>query len=82
MLAKCSNSCCSASFRYLHSGRLFHFEKRLQPTLEAETPRIRSNGVEFFWLCADCAAEFTLVPDRAQGVRVVPLAPRALRTAS
>ena len=82
MLTKCSNSSCSASFRYLHSGRLFHFEKRLRPTLEAEAPRMRSNGVEFFWLCEDCAAEYTLVPDRAQRVRVVPLAPRALRAAS
>lgn len=82
MLAKCSNSSCSASFRYLHSGRLFHFENRLQSTLEAETAGMPASGGEFFWLCADCAAELTLVPDPAQRVRVVPLALSALEAAS
>jgi len=31
-----------------------------------------------FWLCEHCAAEFTLVRDLEQGVRLVPLRARRL----
>ena len=81
MLAKCSNSSCTASFRFLHSGRLFHFEKRLPATCEGATERRVSTRVELFWLCEECAAEFTLLLDAALGARVVPLARRAFRAA-
>ena len=81
MVTKCSNPSCSASFRFLHCGKLFHFEKRPQLTddVAARTP---ANSAEMYWLCDVCAAEFTLAADVEHGVRVVPLAHRAFRAAS
>jgi len=82
MLAKCFNSTCSASFRFLHSGKLFRFEKRPQTGAEhAFSPKPWSEG-EFFWLCADCATEYELIPDGQQGVRVVPLGRATAHAAS
>jgi hypothetical protein len=80
MLAKCSNSSCSASFRFLHSGRLFHFEKRIAHSGPETAATGFCSGVEMFWLCERCAAEFTLVRDAELVARVVPL--RAQRFAS
>ena len=77
MLTKCFNPSCSASFRFLHSGRLFHFEKRLPFTTKTASARMSSSG-EFFWLCEKCAAELTLVQDPKRGVRTVPLVPQTL----
>jgi hypothetical protein len=77
MLSKCVNPGCTASFRYLHSGRLFQFETRSRPQSQAEGERMPVQGVEFFWLCEDCAIRYWLVydPDRG-GVRVVPYSRR------
>jgi len=82
MLAKCSNSSCTASFRFLHSGRLFHFEKQVQTDCEGTDLRKPAKRGEFFWLCAECAAEYTMIPDAERVARVVPLARRAFRAAS
>lgn len=81
MLAKCSNSSCTASFRFLHCGRLFHFDKRVKANEGTDVPKPVNRG-EFFWLCAECAAEYTMIPDAQQVARVVPLARRAFRAAS
>jgi hypothetical protein len=54
MLVKCTNSSCSASFRYLRDGRLFRLES--DPTLWSS----KSNRVEYFWLCHRCSSEMTL----------------------
>ncbi|HXY51769.1 MAG TPA: hypothetical protein VEI01_20140 [Terriglobales bacterium] len=66
MISKCANPACSARFLYLHSGKLFRFEREAQeddgPFLGFD-PSVRkhSQGVEFFWLCEACAAVMTLV---------------------
>ena len=72
MLSKCAAPGCGAAFRYLHSGRLFQFERR---EITASPPdRIPPRSLEFFWLCEKCASRFRLVADATTGVRVVPLA--------
>ncbi len=80
MLAKCSNPSCSASFRFLHSGKLFHFESHL--AAGNRNPAPLAHSAEMFWLCEECAAQLTLVLDRERGVQTVPLAPRALHAVS
>ena len=73
MLSKCANPGCRAAFRYLHTGRLFQFERRDPPARVGE--RIPAQSVEFFWLCDDCAPRFQLVSD-ANRVRVIPVSRR------
>jgi hypothetical protein len=80
MLAKCSNPSCSASFRFLHSGKLFHFEH--PHAGNGMNPAPLATKAEMFWLCEKCSAELTLVLDRERGIRTVPLSPRRLRAAS
>jgi hypothetical protein len=81
MVSKCSNPLCSASFLYLHSGKLFRFDT---PGERMETgwnsPKLPKR-VEFFWLCEACGTKFTLVTDAEIGARVVPL-PRKARAAA
>ena len=54
MLSKCANPRCAAVFQYLHDGKLFQVDTdRLGPQPASEkAPR----SVEYFWLCAQCAA--------------------------
>ena len=81
MVGKCANPACSAAFLYLHAGKLFRFETAAPARAESDDMRKPPRGVEFFWLCAGCAAEFTLVPDTPTGARLVPLAGRAFGAA-
>jgi hypothetical protein len=71
MLAKCANSSCSASFLFLHSGKLFHFDKLPQPGVDDTIDPVPGNPGELFWLCDKCSAEFTLASDGQHGVRAV-----------
>jgi hypothetical protein len=74
MVSRCANPSCDACFKYLHEGRLFQF-----PAANPAT-RIRTNSVviEFWWLCPRCCSSMTLVEDRTQGVKLVPLTRPAL----
>ena len=86
MISKCANPTCSARFLYLHEGKLFRFERRacndnelllgFDPTLHKH-----SSGVEFFWLCRNCAATMTLIYCKDVGVTTHPLH-RLLKPAS
>jgi len=62
VVAKCANSACGEPFLYFRSGKLYQF------------PRVRKTDenarVEAFWLCQDCARDFTL-KWIDEGVRVV-----------
>jgi len=82
MVSKCSNPRCSASFLYLHTGKLFRFDTpdgREAADWDAPKP---INRVQFFWLCEACVMEFTLVKDAGLGARVVALQARARASAS
>ncbi|MGA9801028.1 MAG: hypothetical protein WBQ68_18580 [Terriglobales bacterium] len=76
MLSKCANPGCSATFLYLHEGKLFRLDTSVE--MLAQTPAREmmktSRHIEFFWLCDACAAELTLGYNKATGIRVVPLA--------
>ena len=75
MLSKCANPQCTASFRYLHDGKLFRIEL---PAPSESAPN--GNGTkkpphrtEFFWLCETCAAQMTLIYKKEVGVTTRPL---------
>jgi hypothetical protein len=82
MLSKCSNPGCTAHFRYFHSGRLYRFDTRDKfESIRSAIPK-PAQGVEFFWLCATCATQFTVVSDAAESTRVVLLRRRAVAAAA
>jgi len=75
MLAKCANPACSATFRYLHEGRLFVFEPKCDapmrgPPAESED-WCRSQSPQCFWLCSLCCSAMTVQPDGDHGATVV-----------
>ena len=80
MLSKCANPGCTASFLYLHQGKLFRLETEDTgdgPDLSfGEDPGVKKSArrIEFFWLCNDCAAAMTLAFKKGVGVTTKPLA--------
>jgi hypothetical protein len=79
MLSRCANSQCSKPFLKLREGKLFLVEtERLNKPGEAAVPpfvraRQVQRQVEHFWLCDECAAQWTLVYDRDRGIALAPL---------
>lgn len=75
MLAKCANPACSATFHYLHEGKLFPIELRSDSALlESITdPGFRSTPLysQCFWLCSPCSRVMTIQPDGKGGVSIV-----------
>jgi len=55
MLSKCLNPTCSAIFRYLSDGRVFHLE------IPRLGDKASSRRREYFWLCERCCASYTVV---------------------
>ena len=70
MLSKCANPACSATFLYLHSGRLFQLEiaggqnSAQAPSTDHKT-KLPIRRLEYFWLCPKCCAQMTLTTDRS-----------------
>lgn len=79
MLSRCANSQCSKPFLKLRDGKLFlvETERITKPEQPAAPPFLRARQpqrcVEHYWLCNDCAAQWTLVYDRENGIRLSPL---------
>jgi hypothetical protein len=70
MVSHCANPACSAVFRYLYEGQLFHLPVRSAVAQEVDphaTPALES-----FWLCTECSRKMTLIPGPA-GASLVPL---------
>ena len=60
MLSKCANPVCSATFRYLHDGKLF---------LIQGAPK---HSLRYFWLCDSCSRTMTLVTEKkGDGIEVI-----------
>jgi len=79
MLSRCANSQCSKPFLRLHQGKLFLVETdRIATPGESATPpfiraRQAPRQVEQYWLCDDCAAQWTLTFDHERGVTLLPV---------
>ncbi len=74
MVSKCANPACSATFRYLHDGTLFHV------AVGSASPEKAANWetapVERYWLCGKCSRKMTIVSDQT-GILVVPIEQRS-----
>jgi len=87
MLQKCANPSCTAPFRSLREGKLFLAETLPQDSSQPfDGNRRKMRHREHFWLCNDCATQFTLRFDAERGMLTVPLieyaAPRFLTRAA
>ncbi len=75
MLAKCANPACSATFRYLHEGKLFAIESKAEsirrgPPVDPEYIG-KSSSPRYFWLCSSCCCAMTVQPDGDHGISLV-----------
>jgi len=79
MLSQCANPQCSKPFLRLRDGKLFLVEtNRLAKPGESAVPpfvraRQKQRQVEHYWLCDECARQWTLIYDRERGVALAPL---------
>lgn len=79
MLSRCANSKCSKPFLKLREGKLFLVETdRVTKSGETAAPpfvraRQQQRCVEHYWLCDECAVQWTLVYSRDHGVSLTPL---------
>jgi len=74
MLAKCANPRCSASFRYLHQGRLFVLDVSDNAGTGGprRNERLAAHRLRYFWLCDTCRRSMTVVTEQGWKVEVVP----------
>lgn len=88
MLSRCANSQCSKPFLRLRDGKLFlvETERVTKPGEPAVPPFVRARQqprrVEHYWLCDECATEWTLIYERDRGVALAPLRRPALSAAA
>ena len=70
MVHKCANAACSASFHTLRDGRVFVKEVE-------NDARSSGNGLcrqlRYFWLCGVCCRTLTVIVEKGQAVKIVPL---------
>ena len=79
MLSQCANTKCAKPFLKLREGKLFLVETdRVAKSGETAAPpfvraRQQQRCVEHYWLCDDCAAQWTLLYNPEHGVSLAPL---------
>lgn len=79
MLSRCANVQCCKPFLKLRDGKLFLVEtdRLTKPGEAAVPPFVRARQlprqVEHYWLCDECAKQWTLIYDRERGVALAPL---------
>lgn len=79
MLSRCANVQCCKPFLKLRDGKLFLVEtdRVTKPGEPAVPPFVRARQqqrcVEHYWLCDECAKQWTLIYDRERGVALAPL---------
>ena len=79
MLSQCANVQCSKPFLKLREGKLFLVEtdRVARPGVSAGPPFVRARQqprqVEHYWLCDECAQQWTLLYEPDRGVALAPL---------
>lgn len=88
MLSRCANETCGKPFLRLREGKLFLVEtdRVMQPGKSLPPPFVRARRrqrlVEHYWLCDQCAEQWTLAYDREGGIVLMPLRRPTASTAS
>ncbi len=75
MVANCANPKCRARFHYWGEGRVFSFDHAAGRNGHAAADGwfAPESAIEYFWLCGECSADYTLAVDAAtRQVTVVP----------
>jgi hypothetical protein len=79
MLSHCANTECHKPFLRLREGKLFLVEtdRVAKPGEPSVPPFVRARQLqrqaEHYWLCDECAAQWTLIYDRERGVTLAPV---------
>ena len=79
MLSQCANSQCGKPFLKLREGKLFvvEIDRLLRPGEKIPaafvSARRQQRSIEHFWLCDECALEWTLIYDRELGITLIAL---------
>ena len=79
MLSHCANAECHKPFLRLREGKLFLVEtdRLMKPGTPSVPPFVRARQqqrqVEHYWLCDECAIQWTLIYDRERGVALARL---------
>ncbi len=61
MVSKCANPNCNTDFKYFSEGRIYEFAIGGEGACSTATEAPRKGMKrELFWLCQDCAQQFTL----------------------
>lgn len=88
MLSQCANSQCGKPFLKLREGKLFvvEIDRVLRPGEKIPaafvSARRQQRSIEHFWLCDECALEWTLIYDRELGITLIALKRPAPNAAS
>jgi hypothetical protein len=74
MLAKCASQSCSRTFRYLREGKLFRIAT---DTGSSANGKVSGHTGEWYWLCGECAAKFTVKKQHGTSAMAVPRSSQA-----
>jgi hypothetical protein len=79
MLSQCANSQCGKPFLNLRQGKLFVIEADVSsqsltlPGSPFVRIKLRRQRLEHFWLCDECAGQWTLISNPGLGIEMAPL---------
>jgi len=78
MLSQCVNPQCGKPFVKLREGKLFLVQtefagKSADEAVVLYHARKQPRRVGYYWMCSECAGQWTLIDDLAQGICVAPL---------
>ena len=77
MVSNCANPICHKPLHYLREGKIFLFSRTRKSA--SEDGSSLPHRLEHFWLCGDCAKEWTLTVDGNDGVKLVEIKRRHFR---
>lgn len=73
MITACANPSCNAPFFYFRSGKIFVLEANgMGPRSKLDSSR---RGIEYFWLCGQCAPAMHLMRTTDGAVRICQMPP-------
>ncbi len=77
MVSFCANTACRKPLHYLREGKVYLFTRRDSRDKASR----QSQPLEHYWLCGKCAKQWTLSIDVENGVKLVEIKKRQVRSA-
>ena len=66
MLSHCANPNCNKPLRYLRDGKVFLFSRKNSSNQDSNPYQL----MEHYWLCGECALDWTITQDGDQGIQL------------